>query len=40
MKALGWTEENVSTIPEAWANIIPPGSDLTPQAAASSVGLS
>ena len=40
MKALGWTEENVSTIPEAWANIIPPGSDMTPQAAASSVGLS
>ena len=40
IKALGWTQDKVSTIPEAWANIIPPGSDLTPQAAAASVGLS
>lgn len=40
IKALGWTQDKVSVIPEAWANIIPSGSDLTPQAAASSVGLS
>ncbi|EJN46632.1 type VII secretion protein EccB [Pauljensenia sp. UMB0018B] len=40
MNALGWKQDDVAAIPETWANLIPPGTDMTPQAAASSVGLS
>ena len=40
LKALGWTSDDVAMIPQAWGNIIPPGSELTPQAAATSAGLS
>lgn len=40
INALGWAQTDASAIPEAWALLIPPGTDLTPQAAATSVGLS
>jgi len=40
INALGWAQSDAVVIPEAWALLIPSGTDMTPQAAAESVGLS
>ena len=40
IKLLGWTQADATAIPQAWSNLIPQGAELTPKAAAASVGLS
>ena len=39
MKALGWSASDAVSVPRAWGELIPPGSEMSPKAAAASVGL-
>ena len=39
MNALGWSASEAASVPRAWGELIPPGSEMSPKAAATSVGL-
>ena len=39
MNALGWQASEAASVPRAWGELIPPGSEMSPKAAATSVGL-
>ena len=39
MNALGWSASEAASVPRAWGELIPPGSEMSPKAAAASVGL-
>ena len=39
MNALGWSASEAASVPRAWGELIPPGAEMSPKAAASSVGI-
>ena len=39
MNALGWQPSEAASVPRAWGELIPPGSEMSPKAAATSVGI-